>query len=113
MRIRLAFLVLIVWAGCANAAPGWTEFPLPEGSGPHDVAPAPDGTVWFTAQACGALSRLDPSTGHVGAEGPSVRKRTLASCTQCPGRGPSGRELSIQFGFNGSGWPPWFVLHAM
>ena len=45
--------------------PAWTEFPLPEGSGPHDVAPAPDGTVWFTAQAAGALGRLDPSSGHV------------------------------------------------
>ncbi|HTH60632.1 MAG TPA: lyase [Paraburkholderia sp.] len=35
-------------------------FALPEGSAPHDVAPAPDGTVWFTAQARGAVGRLDP-----------------------------------------------------
>jgi virginiamycin B lyase len=27
------------------------------------VAPAPDGTVWYTAQGAGALGRLDPSTG--------------------------------------------------
>src|SRR5271157_600277 len=30
-----------------------------------DVAPAADGTVWFTAQAAGALGQLDPRTGHV------------------------------------------------
>jgi virginiamycin B lyase len=63
--IRLAFLLLLVWARPADAAAGWTEFPVPEGSGPHDVAPAPDGSVWFTAQAAGALGRLDPRTGHV------------------------------------------------
>lgn len=27
------------------------------------MAPAPDGTVWYTAQSTGALGRLDPSTG--------------------------------------------------
>jgi virginiamycin B lyase len=41
------------------------EFPVPAGSHPHDVAPAPDGTVWYTAQAAGKLGRLDPSTGNV------------------------------------------------
>ena len=65
MRIRLTFLLLLAWTAPAGAAPGWTEFPVPEGSGPHDVAPAPDGMVWFTAQAAGALGRLDPRTGHV------------------------------------------------
>jgi hypothetical protein len=49
----------------------------------------------------------------LGAEGPSVRKRTVASCTQCPGRGSSGREKSMRSGFKGDGWPQWFVLHAM
>ncbi|HZR46676.1 MAG TPA: SMP-30/gluconolactonase/LRE family protein, partial [Candidatus Manganitrophaceae bacterium] len=33
------------------------------GSHPHDVAPAPDGSVWYTAQAPGELGRLDPKTG--------------------------------------------------
>jgi virginiamycin B lyase len=28
------------------------------------VAPAPDGTVWYTAQATGELGRLDPATGQ-------------------------------------------------
>ncbi len=40
------------------------EFAVPAGSGPHDVAPAPDGTVWYTAQRSGELGRLDPTTGE-------------------------------------------------
>jgi virginiamycin B lyase len=39
------------------------EYPVPAGTHPHDVAPAPDGTVWYTAQATGELGRLDPKTG--------------------------------------------------
>ena len=41
------------------------EFPVTPGSGPHDVAPAPDGTVWYSGQANGTLGRLDPSTGAI------------------------------------------------
>ncbi|MBI4304972.1 MAG: SMP-30/gluconolactonase/LRE family protein [Chloroflexi bacterium] len=40
------------------------EFPVAPGSHPHDVAPAPDGTVWYTAQRSGALGSLDPATGQ-------------------------------------------------
>jgi virginiamycin B lyase len=36
-----------------------------DGAGPHDVAPAASGKVWFTAQAAGELGRLDPRTGRV------------------------------------------------
>jgi len=39
------------------------EYSVPAGSRPHDVAPASDGTVWFTAQGKGELGRLDPRTG--------------------------------------------------
>lgn len=39
------------------------EFAIPDGSRPHDVAPAPDGTVWYTAQGSGELGRLVPSDG--------------------------------------------------
>ncbi len=46
-----------------TATPGVERFPVPAGAGPHDVAPAPDGTVWYTAQRTGALGRLDPATG--------------------------------------------------
>lgn len=39
------------------------EYAVPAGSHPHDVAPASDGIVWYTAQVSGALGRLDPTTG--------------------------------------------------
>jgi virginiamycin B lyase len=41
------------------------SYAVPAGAHPHDVAPAPDGTVWYTAQHHGALGRLDPATGKV------------------------------------------------
>jgi streptogramin lyase len=41
------------------------DYKLPEGMGPHDVAPAQDGGVWFTAQPKGLLGHLDPGTGKV------------------------------------------------
>src|SRR3954454_6215758 len=40
-------------------------FPVTSGAHPHDVAAAPDGTVWYTAQSQGALGILDPKTGKV------------------------------------------------
>ena len=40
------------------------EYAVPAGTHPHDVAPAPDGTVWYTAQHTGELGRLDPATGE-------------------------------------------------
>ncbi len=64
-----AIFLLVFWAQAAFAAsaPGndftTTEYRIPEGSHPHDVAPAPDGSVWYTAQRLGALGRLDPATG--------------------------------------------------
>jgi virginiamycin B lyase len=44
--------------------PGLQEYPVPAGSHPHDVAPALDGGVWYTAQHQGALGWLDPATGE-------------------------------------------------
>ena len=41
------------------------EYPVFAGARPHDVAPADDGTVWFTAQGAGELGRLDPRTGRI------------------------------------------------
>ena len=38
-------------------------FPVDAGVGLHDVAPAPDGTIWFTGQRNGTLGRLDPRDG--------------------------------------------------
>ncbi len=40
-------------------------FKVPAGSRPHDVAPAADGGVWYTAQGSGRLGWLDPGTGEV------------------------------------------------
>jgi virginiamycin B lyase len=45
------------------AAVKLVEFPVDRGQGPHDVAPAPDGGVWYTAQRTGELGYLDPKTG--------------------------------------------------
>jgi virginiamycin B lyase len=39
------------------------EYAVPSGSHPHDVAPAQDGGVWYTAQATGDLGWLDPKSG--------------------------------------------------
>jgi virginiamycin B lyase len=55
-------------AAAANATPDvaavkLVEFPVARGQGPHDVAPAPDGGVWYTAQRTGELGYLDPKTG--------------------------------------------------
>jgi virginiamycin B lyase len=49
------------------AEPSFTvqTFPVPGGSGPHDVAPAVDGGVWYTAQGSGELGWLDPDDGSV------------------------------------------------
>jgi virginiamycin B lyase len=79
--------VLLVLAGCTapsgtpavptspvpastKATPGPPQlrletFPVPDGAAPHDVAPAADGGVWFTAQHAGYLGHLTPATGRV------------------------------------------------
>jgi virginiamycin B lyase len=49
----------------ADAQAAVQEYSVPSGSGPHDVAPATDGGVWFTAQPAGYLGWLDPATGEV------------------------------------------------
>lgn len=41
------------------------SYDVPAGSRPHDVAPAADGGVWYTAQSTGHLGWLDPDTGDV------------------------------------------------
>ena len=66
---RLAGLLLLI-ALCLAAAPANAqavvqEYAVPAGSHPHDVAPAADGGIWFTAQAAGYLGWLDPNTGDI------------------------------------------------
>jgi virginiamycin B lyase len=65
-RLPVVLLVLVLAAGAERSSA--EEFPIreyrvPAGSHPHDVAPAPDGSVWYTAQNAGALGRLVPATG--------------------------------------------------
>jgi virginiamycin B lyase len=54
---------------CAGAAtgPAMRSWPIsaPRRTGLHDVAPAPDGGVWFSAQASGELGWFDPASGRV------------------------------------------------
>jgi virginiamycin B lyase len=40
-------------------------YPVPAGSHPHDVAPAEDGGIWYTAQGSGELGWLDPESGEI------------------------------------------------
>ncbi len=63
--IRSVILILFVTAVPSRADIAMRDYKLPEGMGPHDVAPAPDGGVWFTAQPKGLLGHLDPKTGKV------------------------------------------------
>ena len=60
-------LPLLLLAPAALAAPQYDVqyYDVGPGDHPHDVAPAPDGTVWYTAQHKGALGRLDPKTGKI------------------------------------------------
>lgn len=57
-----AFAFVMLGLAQANAALV-AYYPVPNGAHPHDVAPAPDGKVWYTAQHQGALGLLDPLTG--------------------------------------------------
>ena len=58
-----ATLVMSVVGATTNAKMAMHTFPVLTGAGAHDVYPAPDGTIWFTAQSAGKLGRLDPRTG--------------------------------------------------
>lgn len=62
IRAVAAIAALIAFAPAYAAQVQY--FSVPEGAHPHDVAPAPDGTVWYTAQLQGALGVLDPRTGR-------------------------------------------------
>jgi virginiamycin B lyase len=59
---------LAAWlpAGAPAQEPALRSWPLgtPRRTGIHDLAPAPDGGVWFTAQASGHLGWFDPKSGR-------------------------------------------------
>ena len=70
--LRCAVLVLgvlaaVSFSGTASGVDSQLrvrEFAVPSGTHPHDVAPARDGGVWYTAQHTGQLGWLNPKTGR-------------------------------------------------
>jgi virginiamycin B lyase len=64
IRLTLAALLSTFLLVAQTSAQQVRYYDLPPRSGPHDVAPALDGTVWYTAQRSGDLGRLDPRTGR-------------------------------------------------
>ena len=71
MRRFVALVVLVAAAAGTGSASLSSdaqlrvrEYPVPAGTQPHDVAPARDGGVWYTAQGSGQLGRLDPQSGN-------------------------------------------------
>jgi len=69
-RQTLAMLAAAPWVGAsagagAAASASMQAWPLntPQRTGIHDVAPAPDGGVWFSAQRSGHLGWFDPKSG--------------------------------------------------
>jgi virginiamycin B lyase len=63
IRFVIAMVAVTVLAGEQARTAQVSYYTVPRGAHPHDVAPAPDGTVWYTAQSQGALGSLDPKTG--------------------------------------------------
>jgi virginiamycin B lyase len=63
---RVALMSAAILALGIRVAPAAqvSYYDVPHGAQPHDVAPAPDGMVWYTAQAQGALGVLDRKTGR-------------------------------------------------
>jgi virginiamycin B lyase len=64
IRATAAVLALAI-CSTANAESRVSYFPVTSGAHPHDVAAAPDGNVWYTAQSQGALGILDPKSGKI------------------------------------------------
>src|SRR5215469_15635482 len=56
-------LAILITADTVQAKMVMQTFAVLAGAGAHDVYPAADGTVWFTAQSAGKLGRLDAGTG--------------------------------------------------
>ena len=100
--MMLAAAVAISTAGgTAHAKMAMQTFPVLAGAGPHDVYPAPDGAVWFTAQSAGKLGRLDPKTGKSDliALGPGAAPHGVIV-------GPDGAAWITEGGQNATATPP-------
>ena len=60
--LALAALALALVLPVSPAAAAEVHyFNVPQGDHPHDVAPAPDGTVWYTGQRCSGGSIPTPA----------------------------------------------------
>lgn len=72
-----------------------SAYPVPPGSRPHDVAPAADGGVWYTAQASGELGWLSP-------DGEEIREVALGAGSAPHGVivGPDGAAWVTDSGLN-------------
>jgi virginiamycin B lyase len=62
--VLCAMVLAVIVPSSAAAQPAVQEYTVPAGSHPHDVAPAVDGGIWYTAQSAGYLGWLDPNTGE-------------------------------------------------
>ena len=84
-------LMLLAGQACgADPAPAKTQlFQLPEGARVHDVAPAPDGKIWYTAQRQGALGILDPEDRRDPA---GAARRGIGAARRDPGAGRRGLD---------------------
>src|SRR6185295_16229504 len=62
MRWLIVLAMAFADYASASAQSRVSYFPVTRSAHPHDVAPAPDGTVYYTGQAKGFLGRLNPKT---------------------------------------------------
>ena len=65
IRVLIAVAAITMSLRAAAPAAEMTFYQLPPGAYPHDVAPAPDGVVWFSGQSQGFAGRFDPKTGRL------------------------------------------------
>ncbi len=61
--IRIVLFAGLAFSSAITFSAEVRYYPVPAGGHPHDVAAAPDGNVWYTAQRTGKLGILDPKTG--------------------------------------------------
>jgi virginiamycin B lyase len=63
--VRIVIAIAALAVSTSASAAEMTFYQLPSGAYPHDVAPAPDGTVWFSGQRQGFAGRFDPKNGRL------------------------------------------------
>ena len=91
---------IVAFASAVAVAQTIQEYPVPKGAHPHDIAPAADGGVWYTAQHQAALGWLDPKTGKTrhsplgrGWRQPVPKKKSTGPVVSAPSK----RSLQLWF----------------